>query len=102
MMGETSKSQAETIILALKQSSVVTMIGETSNGSNGDVVELPLPNGQLLAFSSVGVSGAAGEQTQIVGIKPDIEVHSTIKGIKEGKDELKEAAVSYIQEQNAK
>lgn len=102
MMGETSKSQAETVILALKQSSVVTTIGETSNGSNGDVVELPLPNGQLLAFSSVGVSDAAGEQTQIVGIKPDIEVHPTIEGIKEGKDELKEAAVAYIQEQNAK
>ena len=48
------------------------------------------------------MSGAAGEQTQIVGIKPDIEVHPTIEGIKEGKDELKEAAVAYIQEQNAK
>lgn len=102
MMGETSKSQAETVILALKQSNVVTTIGETSNGSNGDVVELPLPNGQLLAFSSVGVSGAAGEQTQIIGIQPDIEVHPTIEGIKEGRDELMEAAVAYIQEQNAK
>ena len=39
------------------------------------------------------------EQTQRVGLTPDIEVYPTIEGIKEGRDELMEAAVAYIQEQ---
>ena len=38
-------------------------------------------------------------QTQRVGLAPDIEVHPTIEGIKEGRDELMEAAIAYIQEQ---
>ena len=42
------------------------------------------------------------QRVQRIGLTPDIEVHPTVEGVKEGRDELKEAAVSYIQEQNAK
>ena len=38
-------------------------------------------------------------QTQRIGLTPDIEVYPTVEGIKEGRDELMEAAVEYIQEQ---
>ena len=41
-------------------------------------------------------------QTQRVGFAPDIEVYPTIEGIKEGRDELMEAAVDYILSQNEK
>lgn len=39
-------------------------------------------------------------QTQRVGLAPDIEVYPTIEGIKQGRDELMEAAIAYIQEQS--
>ena len=37
-----------------------------------------------------------GTETQRVGILPDIEMRPTIRGIKEGKDELLERAIEFI------
>ena len=54
------------------------------------------PEGNILQFSGVGILTAEGEQTQRVGLSPDIYVEPTVSGIKEGKDELIEAAVQYI------
>ena len=39
-----------------------------------------------------------GTQTQRIGIVPDIEIKPTIKGIKEGRDEVLERAIQYIRE----
>ena len=80
----------------------VVLLGENTRGADGNVAYLPLPGNLQITFSSMGVFGPNMEQVQRIGLTPDIEVHPTIKGIKEGKDELKEAAVAYIQEQNAK
>ena len=52
-----------------------------------------------MSYSGIGFYTPDGEQVECVGIYPDIEVHPTIEGIKEGRDELMEAAVAYIQEQ---
>ncbi len=80
----------------------MTVIGENSVGSDGDVAYLPLPDGNDLSFSSLGIYTPDGGQTQRVGLAPDIEVHPTIEGIKDGRDELMEAAVDYILSQNEK
>ena len=53
-----------------------------------------------MMFTSQGIYTPDDSQTQRIGLTPDIEVHPTIEGIKEGRDELMEAAVAYLQEQN--
>ena len=88
--------------MSIQNGENVTILGENSVGSDGDITYLPLPGGINMSFTSQGIYTPDGGQTQRIGLTPDIEVHPTIEGIKEGKDELKEAAVSYIQEQNAK
>jgi len=40
-----------------------------------------------------------GEETQRIGIVPDIVVERTIEGIRKGKDELLEKAIELILEQ---
>ena len=65
-------------------------------------MHLPLPGNIEILYTSLGIYTPNGDQTQRIGITPDIEIHPTIEGIKEGRDELMEAAVAYIQEQNAK
>ncbi len=35
-------------------------------------------------------------ETQQIGILPDIEVKSTIQGIRQGRDEVLEAAIKYL------
>ena len=53
-------------------------------------------------YTAQGIYTPEGGQTQRIGISPDIEVKRTIQGIKEGRDEMKEAAIEYIKEQNKK
>jgi hypothetical protein len=38
-----------------------------------------------------------GKQLQRVGITPDIEAHPTVAGIRAGRDEILERAVTYLE-----
>lgn len=100
LMDESSISNTEWSIMDLRTGDNVVVLGNTSLGTDGDITELPLPNGNGLCFTSCGIYTPEMGQTQRIGLSPDIEVYPTVEGIKEGRDELKEAAVAYIQEQN--
>ena len=100
LMNEKTQSQAEYTIMSIRNGENVTVMGENSVGSDGDVAYLPLPGGINMMFTSQGIYTPDDSQTQRIGLTPDIEVHPTIEGIKEGRDELMEAAVAYLQEQN--
>ncbi|WP_419542640.1 S41 family peptidase, partial [Negativibacillus massiliensis] len=102
LMNEESVSASEFHVMILRGGENVTVMGSNSHGTDGNVVFLPLPNKNVVRFTGLGVYTPEMGQTQRIGLTPDIEVHPTIKGIKEGRDELMEAAVAYIQEQNAK
>ena len=84
----------------------VILLGENSMGSDGDRKTILLPDQSRqgekreFGFTCFGVYGPNKEQVQRIGLTPDIEVHPTIEGIREGRDELMEAAVKYIKEQN--
>ena len=47
-------------------------------------------------ISGIGVYYLDGTETQRVGIIPDIALRPTIKGIRQGKDELLEKAQEWI------
>lgn len=98
LMDELSVSNSEFSIMDLRTGDHVVVLGNNSLGTDGDITELPLPNGNLLWFTSCGIYTPEMGQTQRIGLAPDIEVHPTIEGIKEGRDELLEAAVEYIRE----
>ena len=100
LMDERSMSSSEYSIMHLRTGDQEVVIGSSSAGVDGNVTELPLPNGNHLRFTSFGVYTPEMGQTQRVGLAPDIEVYPTIEGIKQGRDELMEAAIAYIQEQS--
>ncbi len=99
LMDESSVSNSEFSIMGLRTGDNVVVLGNNSLGTDGNITELPLPNGNLLWFTSCGIYTPEGGQTQRIGLTPDIEVYPTVEGIKEGRDELMEAAVKYIKEQ---
>ena len=99
LTNEMSLSNAEYTVMSLQNAENVTVMGEETIGADGNVARLPLPGNIELLFTSLGVHTPEMGQTQRVGLPPDIEVHPTIEGIKEGRDELLEAAVAYIREQ---
>jgi C-terminal processing protease CtpA/Prc len=91
-----TQSMAELTVMALLTAPNVTSIGSHTAGTNGDVMSIPLPGAYQTAMSSVGVYFPDGRQTQRVGIKPDIFVRPTVKGIRGKRDEVFERAIHYI------
>lgn len=100
LIDECTWSQPEYTTMSLRNGKNVVTMGENSIGADGDLIWLPLPGGNSVAFSSIGVFGPDGGQTQRIGLAPDIYVSRTIAGIKEGRDEFLEAAIQYILDNN--
>lgn len=100
LMNEQSQSAAEFFIMELRGGPNVTVMGENSIGSNGNVAGLPLPGGGEALLSAIGIYNPDGGRTHRIGLTPDIYVERTIAGVKEGRDEYIEAAVQYLSGQN--
>lgn len=96
LINETTQSSAEYHTMAFRTAPKATVIGSTTAGADGDVSRFYLPGGISTMISGIGVYYPDGRETQRVGIIPNIEIKPTIKGIKEGKDELLEKAIEII------
>ncbi len=96
LVNEISQSQAEYTAMAFRAGNNTTIIGSTTAGADGNVSKIYLPGGLMTMISGIGVYYPDGTETQRVGIIPDIEVKPTIKGIKEGRDEVLEKAIEFI------
>lgn len=96
LVNELSQSQAEYTAMAFRAGNNTTIIGSTTAGADGNVSRIFLPGGLRTMISGLGVYYPNGEETQRVGIVPDIEVKPTIEGIRNGKDELLDQAIKEI------
>ena len=94
LVDEVSQSQAEYTTMAFRASPNALVVGSTTAGADGNISPIPLPGGISTLISGIGVFYPDNEPTQRVGIVPDLEVWPTIKGIREGRDEILEAGVS--------
>jgi C-terminal processing protease CtpA/Prc len=92
---ETTRDRSEYIAMALKAIPNATVIGSVTPGSE-DVLEIHLPGGLMSQMSNFGIYNPDGTMTQRASVAPDIEIHPTIKGIIEKRDELLEKAVEII------
>jgi C-terminal processing protease CtpA/Prc len=98
LLDEETQSQAEFTAMAFRMRPDVTFVGSPTAGADGDISWVPLPGGYRTAFSGIGVYYPDGKETQRVGIIPDVLVRPTIEGIREGRDEVLERALSLIQQ----
>lgn len=89
-------SQGEFTTMALRTIPTSVVVGSATAGADGNITEFPLGENISAIYSSIGVYYPDGRETQRIGIIPDIEVTPTIKGIKEGRDELIEKAIEII------
>jgi len=96
IVNEQTQSAAEFAAMAFKAGNNTTIIGSQTAGADGNVSEIFLPGGLYTWISGIGIYYPDGRETQRVGIVPDIEVKPTIKGIREGRDELLEKAIELI------
>jgi C-terminal processing protease CtpA/Prc len=91
-------SQSEHSGLFYEAANGTTFIGSPSAGANGDVTSFPQPGGFTVAFTGHDVRHADGRQLQRVGLVPHIAVEPTIRGLRQGKDEVLERAIAWANE----
>lgn len=96
IVNELTQSSAEYHSMAFRVAPRAIVIGSTTAGADGNVSRIVLPGGIATMISGIGVYYPDGSGTQRVGIVPDIVVRPTIQGIREGRDELLERAISLI------
>jgi C-terminal processing protease CtpA/Prc len=101
LINEDAISQAEHTCLFFEAATDVTFIGTPTAGANGDVTTMVLPGNLAISFSGHDVRHADGRQLQRVGIQPTIKVAPTIRGLVDGRDEILEAAVKFLQSKKA-
>jgi C-terminal processing protease CtpA/Prc len=93
LIDERTAGQAEHAALLFKAATQVTFVGTPTNGTNGDVTALQLPGGLVLRFSAHNISHPDGTKLQRAGIQPDVKATPTIRGIRNGRDEVLEKAL---------
>jgi C-terminal processing protease CtpA/Prc len=99
LIDERTVSQAEHSGLFFEAANGTKFIGSQTAGANGDVTYFALPGIASVRFSGHDVRHADGRQLQRIGLVPDIPVAPTIQGIREGRDEVLDRAVRYLNEE---
>jgi hypothetical protein len=99
LLDEISQSQSEYTAMALRAGSRARVVGSTTAGADGNVSSIALPGGLRAAISGIGVFYPDKRRTQRIGIIPDIEIRPTIRGVREGLDEVLEAAIAEIRKE---
>jgi len=97
LTNESAQSYSESVVANLKAISNATIIGSPTAGANGGVAGFNIPGNITLCFSQLGMFLPNGKSFQRYGVQPDIYVRPTIKGIQDGKDEVLERAVKFLQ-----
>lgn len=96
LINEQTQSSAEYHAMALRLAPKAAVIGSTTAGADGNVSKIKLPGKVTTMISGIGVYYPDGTETQRIGIVPDIEAKPTIKGVSQGKDEVLDRAVEWI------
>lgn len=95
LVNEETQSAAEFSAMLLQIGDNVITIGSQTAGADGNISKI-----EFLGFKSfisgIGVFYPDNSETQRKGVKINIEVNQTIKGIQEGRDEILEKAIEYL------
>lgn len=96
LVDERSMSQAEHTGLYLKAANGTTFVGSRTSGADGQITSIAVPGGIAVGFTGQRVRFPDGRQLQRIGLIPDVEVKPTIAGIRDGRDEVLEAALRFL------
>lgn len=96
LVNELTQSHAEFTAMALQAAPSAITFGSQTSGADGSVSGLTLTGNYFINMTGLGVFYPDRTPTQRVGVKINIEVKPTIRGVKEGRDEVLESATSWL------
>ncbi len=97
LVNEVTHSHAEWLGMFFKTIKNAAVIGSQTSGADGGISSYEITIPFKTTFSGKGVYYPDGTETQRIGIKRDIKVKATIAGIQQGKDEVLERAIEFIE-----
>ncbi|MBA2320890.1 MAG: hypothetical protein H0V89_07035 [Deltaproteobacteria bacterium] len=89
-----SGSADETLAQIVRDNRLGVFVGEPTAGTNGNIASFDVPCGFSVRFTGMRAIGADGASIHGKGIVPEHVVKPTLSGIREGRDEVLEAAVA--------
>jgi hypothetical protein len=96
LINEDTQSFTETQAYIARTNFHAILIGRPTSGALAQVIEVSLPDNHKATFSGFGAFSSDGTGFQRKGIIPDRKVYPTMESIQEGKDEILEAAIEYL------
>jgi C-terminal processing protease CtpA/Prc len=93
LIDERTEGPAEHAALIFQAATEATFVGSPTNGTNGDTTAIQLPGGLTLRFSAHDVRRGDGSKLQRVGIQPHVAATPTVRGLRNGRDDMLEKAL---------
>lgn len=96
LVDERTVSQAEHTGLYLLAANGTKFVGSPSAGCDGEITTIALPGSITVGFTGQSVRYPDGRELQRMGLVPDLVARPTVSGIRDGRDEVLEAAVRSL------
>lgn len=96
LINEETMSQAEQTAMCFQVAPHATIIGSQTAGADGNKFKFEIIKGFKSSFTGIGVFYPNKKETQRIGIIPNIKIKPTILGMTQGKDEVLDRAVKFI------
>lgn len=97
LVNNESQSKSEFSAMALRTAPNSIVIGNQTAGTDGDVVNIVLPGNVATVMTGNGIYTNEKQETQQVGIIPDILVEIGIEDLNNQKDKILEVAIEAVQ-----
>lgn len=89
-------SYAETYMGMVEHYRLAEIVGSPTAGTNGNVNPLELPGGYHLSWTGMKVLKHDGSQLHGIGILPTVPAVPTLKGLREGRDDVLEKGIEVV------
>ncbi len=96
LVNENTMSHAEYSTMMFQAIEGTLTFGSQTAGADGNISYIFLPGGVTTRMSGIGIYYPDGTPTQRIGVKIDFMVTPSVKGVREGRDEVLEVAINYI------
>jgi C-terminal processing protease CtpA/Prc len=96
LIDERTVSQSEHLGLLFEAANGTKFVGTQTAGTNGDITYFTLPGIASVRFSGHDVRHADGRQLQRIGLVPDLLAAPTLRGVREGRDEVLERGIEFL------
>lgn len=100
LIGHNTGSAAEGFLVYADNQGNMTEIGEPTFGSIGQPMIFELPNGGTGRICTERDTDPDGREFVGCGIKPDIEIRTTLSNYMENRDPVLEKAIEYLNTDN--